>query len=86
MERVGLMRISRKMRSRRRTCIHKVKLDLTEAPAYLLAAQKDTVKYQNPEDLELYLCGCGWLHIGHKLGSKTNPVKGEEKNVQENVG
>jgi hypothetical protein len=61
----------RRLRSRRRACAHKIKLSLEEAPAYLLAAQKDTTRYRNPEDLELYICtNCSWLHIGHKLGSK----------------
>jgi hypothetical protein len=62
-------------RSRRRACPHKVKLSLEGAPAYLLAAQKDTTRYTDPEHLELYLCTeCGWLHIGHAKGSKANPV------------
>jgi hypothetical protein len=60
-------------RSRRRACPFKVRLDTENAQAYLLAAQKDTTKYQNPEDLELYLCGCGYLHIGHKKGTKHEP-------------
>lgn len=65
------MRASKLLKSRARVCQYKVKLSLEEAPAYLLAAQKDTNRYKNPEDLELYLCSaCQWLHIGHKLGSK----------------
>jgi len=63
---------SRLMRSRRRACQWKEKLDIADAQTYLLAAQKDTKRYRNPEDLELYMCPCGWLHIGHRLGSKTH--------------
>lgn len=61
---------ARQKRSRRKACKYKVKLELENAQAYLLAAQKDTRRYRDPENLELYLCGCGYLHIGHKLGSK----------------
>ena len=63
---------SRLLRSRRKACPYKVKLDLLNAQEYLLAAQKDTKRYPNhPEDLELYLCSnCNYLHIGHRLGSK----------------
>jgi hypothetical protein len=43
---------------------------MDNAMEYLLAAQKDTNRYKNPEDLELYLCTCGFLHIGHKRGTK----------------
>ena len=66
----------RLLRSRRKVCQYKVKLDLVDAPEYLLAAQKDTTRYRDPENLELYLCpSCGYLHIGHKIGSKdANPV------------
>lgn len=55
-----------RMRSRLRACRFKVKLDLTNAPEYLLKAQKDTTRYHKPEDLEIYQCPCGWLHIGHR--------------------
>lgn len=61
----------RRLRSNRLTCPYKVKLNLEEAQEYLLAAQKDTTRYKNPEDLELYLCSCcQFLHVGHKPGSK----------------
>jgi hypothetical protein len=77
---------SRRLRSQRRVCQHKVPLDLDNAQEYLLAAQKDTTRYKNPESLELYLCvACGYLHIGHEKGKKylkANPVEGEEKNVR----
>lgn len=56
----------RVMRARLRSCRFKVDLDLTNAQEYLLAAQKDVGKYRDPENLELYQCPCGWLHIGHK--------------------
>ena len=53
-------------RSNRLSCPFKVKLDLENAQAYLLAAQKDP-KYKDPESLELYVCSeCSYLHIGHK--------------------
>lgn len=72
MGKVGTVKINgRLLRSRRRACPYKVKLDLENAQEYLLAAQKDTTRYKNPEDLELYLCSeCQFLHIGHRLGSK----------------
>ena len=61
----------RLLRSRKRVCRFKHPLTLEEAPAYLLAAQKDPTRYQNPEDLELYLCTeCMLMHIGHKKGTK----------------
>jgi hypothetical protein len=56
----------RLIRGRLRVCKYKVRLELENAQAYLLAAQNDTVHYHNPATLELYLCpGCGYLHIGH---------------------
>lgn len=61
----------RVLRSRLRTCRFKVKLDTENAQQYLLDAQKDTKKYHDPENLELYLCPCGYLHIGHKIGSRS---------------
>lgn len=62
---------SRLLRSRRKACPYKIKLDLENAQAYLLAAQKDTVRYHDSENLELYLCNnCNFLHIGHRLGSQ----------------
>lgn len=60
----------RLLRSRRKACKYKIKLDLENAQEYLLAAQKDTDRYKDPQNLELYICPCGWLHIGHKLGTK----------------
>ncbi len=58
---------SRRFRSQLRSCPWKVRLDPENAQEYLLAAQKDTNRYHDPELLELYLCaGCGYLHIGHK--------------------
>lgn len=71
MDGVGVMKSnSRLMRSRRKACAYKVSLTMENAQEYLLAAQKDTVRYHDPENLELYICPCGFLHIGHKLGSK----------------
>jgi hypothetical protein len=62
---------SGRLRSQRRLCKYKVPLELDNAQDYLMAAQKDTNRYKNPEDLELYLCtACGYLHIGHKDGTK----------------
>lgn len=62
---------SRKLKSNQAHCPYKEKLTLENAMPYLLAAQKDTKNYRDPENLELYLCrACGYLHIGHKLGSK----------------
>lgn len=58
------------MRSRRRHCPYKEPLSMENAMDYLLAAQKDTIRYKDPENLELYMCPCGFLHIGHKIGSK----------------
>lgn len=58
-------------RSHTRTCPYKIKLDVNNAQEYLLAAQHDASRYKNPEDLNLYLCtACGYLHIGHVLGTK----------------
>lgn len=58
-----------RLRSHKRTCPYKEKLDLTNGPEYLLAAQKDHQHYHDSDGLELYLCtACGYLHIGHRLG------------------
>lgn len=65
---------SRRRRSMRRACPYKAKLDIENAQSYLLAAQKNPAHYRDPENLELYQCECGWLHIGHKLGSKKQLV------------
>lgn len=61
---------NRLVRSRLRACQFKEKLDLTNAQEYLLAAQKSPDRYRNPEALELYMCPCGSLHIGHAKGTK----------------
>jgi hypothetical protein len=69
---VGIMSIKTRLRSHRKNCHRKLRLSLEEAPAYLLAAQKDTTRYHDPENLELYLCmNCQYLHIGHKRDAGT---------------
>lgn len=61
----------RRLKSQRRTCPFKRKLELEDAQQYLLAAQKDTQHYKDPENLELYVCTCcGFLHIGHNKESQ----------------
>lgn len=57
---------ARVLRSHRIHCPYKVRLTMENAQEYLLAAQKDTKHYKNPENLELYVCtSCSFLHIGH---------------------